>query len=109
MKIHKIRNVDINVCSKEQKIAANLAWHYHSWLGRKFREFQGTEAEKCNAIADIRDRMIEDFKSNYSTKGLDMDAVFVALNQGLRAYIERPSAKIYADYAEIGRDFPIPY
>ena len=107
MKLHKIRNVNLEECSKEQKIAANLAWCAHSWYSC-YRELT-VEFQKSNAIADIRDDMIKHFKEHYSIKGLDMDAVFVALNQGLKTYMDRPSAKIYADYAEIGRDFPIPY
>lgn len=105
MKLHKIKNVDLNSCSKEQKIAANIAWYAHSWYS-DYRLFTTPEG-KTEYINYVIDNMIEHYENHYSTKNICMDYVRIALNYGLPAYMEKTSAKIYCSYSDIGADFPV--
>lgn len=52
MKCRKIHNVDISVCSCEQKIAYNFAFMWYS-TGKKILQSAVTEEEKQNGIAEI--------------------------------------------------------
>lgn len=105
MKLHKIKNVDLNECSKEQKTAANIAWYAHSWYS-DYRLFTTSEG-KTEYINYVIDNMIEHYENHYSTKNICIDYVRLALNYGLPGYMEKSSAKIYTSYSEIGKDFPV--
>lgn len=105
MKLHKIRNIDLSECSKEQKIAANIAWYAHGWYS-EYRTIE-TKEGKENYISLVINEMIEHYEKHYSTNNLSMEYVRIALNFGLPGYMEKSSPKIYTSYSEIGKDFPV--
>jgi predicted RNase H-like nuclease len=108
MKTHKIRNVEKDVCCAEEMIAYNLSFRAHISYGDKFRgyinEKEPIEIEICNTVSEIRDRLIEDYRRDGSKK-YNIDAIFVALNSGLRAYLTKPF--IATEYLQVGETFKI--
>ena len=106
MTYHKIRNVDLKVCTAEQKIAYNLAFSYSKLFidEEKFIklpfEFQKRDVIH-NAVRAIMQFFPKDSK-------YDIDLVFCALNAGLQNYIESTTS-ILSSYAEIGKMFPALY
>ena len=106
MKTRKIRNVAKEVCTAEQKIAYNLAFRAHISFGDKYRTAT-SGVDKSNIFVTARDIEIAAFKRECGDKKYNIDAIFVALNQGLKDYLSKPF--IATDYAEIGKAFPIPY
>lgn len=98
MKYHKIRNVDLTVCTAEQKIAYNLAWQYRDYvLSGKFSSY----AEAAQELSNIYKRT-EKKPGQY-----DIDSIFCALNAGLEEYCKRPF--IACSYSEVGKAFPAHY
>lgn len=106
MKTRKIRNVAKEVCTAEQKIAYNMAFRAHISYGDQYKAAY-SNVDKSQIVFKIRDSLIDAFKRDYDTKAYNLDVIFVALNQGLRNYLEKPF--IATDYEEIGKAFPIPY
>lgn len=104
MKPHKIRNVDIKVCSAEQKIAYNMAFSDYTHIERVQREY--TQAAASEAAARLRDIHIDELKRN-NTK-YDIDVIFCAYNVGIWDYITAPY-HILGSYEDIGKMFPIEY
>lgn len=88
MKLHKIRNIDINICSAEQKIAYNFAFAGYSWAD-------------LEQVLENLTRYREQYRGNY-----DSDAIAEALRNGYEAY-KSGAAHIFASYEEIGKAFPI--
>lgn len=108
MKCHKIRGVEKSVCTAEQKIAYNLAFRAHISFGDEYKKLH-TSVAKSEALSKIRDMQLKNFKSSYDYKPgkFNEDAIFCALNAGLKNYIEMPF--IATDYGKIGEAFPIVY
>lgn len=94
MKYHKIRNVPMNVCTAEQKIAYNIAFAHY--------EIAGT----YHSYAEAAQNFVSWCKD--SIKNYDIDAVFCALNAGLENYC-KAKYRILSSYEEIGRMFPANY
>jgi hypothetical protein len=111
IKVRKLRNVEKSVCCQEQKFAYNIAFRCHISFGDNYKKQMDnvTEAEKNKAIFEMRDFYLntDEVKRGLEKLKLNKDAVFIALNQGLRDYIEHPF--IATDYKEIGERFAIPY
>ena len=107
IKVHKIRGIDMAVCTAEQKIAYNLAFaNYYDYRDT----FLGlpTEMAKSEAVTELRDNWLRLYRMscNYTGK-YNEDAIAVALNQGIRSYMEKPF--IASDYSQIGDCFKLPY
>lgn len=100
MAAHKIRRVALDTCTVEQKIAYNMAFRAEVRWGDKFRALP-TAAAKSDATAKIRDFMLHELDCKPGK--YDEDLIFIALNKGLRNYLERPF--IAADYDTIGGTF----
>lgn len=88
MKLHKIRNIDINICSAEQKIAYNFAFAGYCW------------ADLEQVLKNLA-RYREQFRGKY-----DCDAIAEALRNGYEAY-KSGAARIFTSYEEVGKAFPI--
>lgn len=104
MKCYKIKNVDKAVCTVEQKLAYNIAFRCHISYTDKYKACE-TEIQRNELVTSLRDLYMgymKEKKVKYNP-----DALFVALNQGLKNYIEHPF--IATDYEQIGKAFPIPY
>ena len=106
MKCYKIRGIDKNVCCVEQKLAYNIAFHCHISYGDLYRN-ANTEIQRNELLIEMRDTHIKRLEELKSNKKYNPDALFVALNNGLRKYIEHPF--IAFDYECIGKAFAIPY
>lgn len=112
MKYHKIRNVPMDVCTAEQKLAYNVAFRCHISFGDKIRSVIDAgypEMDIADLVFQARDIMLNFLREDLEkhNKKYDIDAVFCALNAGLRAYIEHPH--IYSNYEDIGKAFPAYY
>ena len=111
MKYHKIRNVPLDVCTVEQKIAYNLAFRAHV----SFQEDYNA-ARKLSGVCrmDVVDKIVKCEMENYKMVCCDgkrniynTDAIFCALRAGLDGYLAKPF--VAADYDEIGKAFPANY
>lgn len=108
MKYHKIRGVDLSVCTAEQKIAYNLAFSHTARFRDNYNALP-TAAAKAQAVRDITGKLIEWYRAGYSYKPgkYDEDAIFSALLAGLDGYLVRPF--IAGSYGDIGNAFPALY
>ena len=109
MKYHKIRNVEMNVCTAEQKIAYNLAFSWRD-LVKNVYNANDTAMNKNACITDAVHKMIECYQRGYDYKPnkYDIDAIFCALIYGLEDYINSDFG-ILSSYEEIGKAFPANY
>lgn len=105
MKTYKITGVAKDVCCVEQMLAYNIAFRIHINHDRDFEQCT-TAAEKDILVKKYRD-MYMGFLANESKRKYNPDALFVALNHGLKKYIDK--FFIASDYETVGRAFPIPY
>lgn len=108
MKYTKIRNIPLDVCTAEQKIAYNLAFRAHISFQDKFNTLkaeQKFETVISEFISDIIRFEIKEYSQNYTIGNID--AIFSALNAGLRNYFEKPF--IASNYDDIGKAFPANY
>lgn len=109
LKYHKIRGVNMDVCTAEQKIAYNIAFRLEISYGDIFRK-HGTlsEAAKAEAIARYIQKGMRDYTLANENSRYNVDAIFAALNAGLKNYLES-SHHILTSYAEVGEAFPANY
>lgn len=113
MKYHKIRGVDLHVCTAEQKIAYNLAWRANLRCGERFRECLHlvTLAEAKSSALKLAREMFDEYRASYDYQrnpGKYTDsAIFGALLAGLYDYLCKPF--IATDYKNIGKAFPARY
>ena len=100
MKYHKIRGVDLAVCTAEQKIAYNLAFANYDIV---------LHSGRFANLAEAAQWIVSLYKSSYSyvPGKFDIDAIFCALNAGLESYCKKPF--IASNYEEIGNAFPAHY
>lgn len=114
MKYHKIRNVPLNVCTAEAKIAYNLASTYATEYRNVYRE-HASEVSRI-AISDFVSeavnwcvKMWKDGNTYQSTPDkYDIDTIFCCLNAGMENYFKSDYA-ILSSYEEIGKIFPSLY
>ena len=108
IKTHKIYGVPKAICTAEQMIAYNLTFAYHDLFKAEFLSLP-TEAAKSQAIADMRNKWLKWYRNAYTYKPgkYNEDAIFIALNNGIRRYMEKPF--IACDYDIVGEVFTIPY
>lgn len=109
MTYHKIRNIEKNICTAEQKIAYNLAFSWRNFVKRVYNA-NDTAMNKNACITDAVHTMIECYQQGYDYKPnkYDIDAIFCALMYGLEDYINR-DIEILTSYEEIGKAFPANY
>ena len=106
---HKIKNVSMEVCTAEQKIAYNLAFSNYSWI-KKYYDKAPTEICKSEIMSEGILKMLENYKLSWGYKEgrYNEDAIFCCLNAGFRDYING-NIHIFASYEEIGKTFPAHY
>ena len=108
MNYHKIRGVPINVCACEQKIAYNIAFGV-CVNGREAYRKAKEVSEICASdfVLQLRDEGMKRWTYNAQHDRYDEDAIFAALNAGLRNYLE--NYFIASGYEQIGKAFPALY
>ena len=106
LKCRKIRGIDKNVCTCEQKIAYNYAF---AWKDTYLRRTKGTELAilKSIALSEIIDFIVKDIKRNEKMQKYNIDAIIISFRNGFLSYCEKPF--IPTDYNIIGEVFNIPY
>ena len=109
MKYHKIRGIDLNVCTAEQKIAYNLAFRAHITFEETYKKAVTVSAIcASDALEQIIDFEMNAFRSSYSYTGkFNEDAIKSALRAGLSDYLLH--FHLYSTYEEIGKAFPAYY
>lgn len=106
LKCKKIRNVEKEVCTAEQKIAYNYAFQWYD-IGRKILKTDIAEVGKFSAFADIENNVIKSIKEHKLDGNYNIDAIIIAFRNGFRNYCE--NYFIATDYKQIGEMFAIPY
>ena len=103
-KQHKIRNVDKQVCTAEQKLAYNFAWYWKRHMKRLYAECK-TAINKDEVEQAMVRKCIEEFKD---TK-YNLDAIVHIFRLNIRNYVENEKSGIAWSYEEVGRMFPCGY
>ena len=114
MKYHKIRNVPLEVCTAEAKIAYNLASTYATEYRNAYKK--NTSNISRIAVSDLVSetvnwciKMWKDGEPHQTTPDkYDIDAIFCCLNAGMENYF-KSDYTILSDYKEIGKIFPSLY
>ncbi len=106
LKCKKIRGVEKSICTAEQKIAYNYAFANYINYDDEYKACT-TEMTKSEILMQIRDCAIKDMTRREDMKKYNIDAVFVALNNGLKPYFDK--FFIASDYSLIGEIFKVPY
>lgn len=114
MKYHKIRNVPLEVCTAEAKIAYNLAfantWDYREEYKKNANSCSRTEVSKfvTEAIAWCMKMLECSWDYQKILNKYDIDAIFCCLNAGMENYL-KSKCDVLSSYAEIGKTFPSLY
>lgn len=114
MKYHKIRNIPLEVCTAEAKIAYNLAFLYATEYRNAYKK-NASNALKI-VVSDLVSkavnwcmRMWKDGNTYRTTPDkYDIDSIFCCLNAGMGNYFKSDYA-ILSSYEEIGKTFPSLY
>ena len=110
MKYHKIRNVPMEVCTAEQKIASNIAFRLHINYQDDYDKVKGyPEIVVSDAINQLVTAGVKLYTTAYEYKPgkYNLDAIASALRAGLREYMDKP--QIFTMYSQIGKAFPAYY
>lgn len=106
MKMHKIRGVDKEICTAEQKIAYNYAFRYRNIMER-IRDSDTTAMAKEESYQQVVDWVIRGVKDNGIDKKYNIDAIVHCFRNGIKNYLNRFS--IITSYEEIGKTFECLY
>lgn len=108
LKYRKIRGIDKEICTCEQKIAYNMAFQNHISFQENFNA--ANEIGGMCLSSFISDLINLDRKEICETSGMgkyNLDAIISALRAGLKEYLSKPF--IASDYEQIGKCFPAYY
>ena len=110
MKYHKIRNVPMNVCTAEQKIAYNIAWRVYLSFDREYNAARNVSRICASEVAmQARDFYFGEWMTEYAEKSrYNNDAILAALNAGLENYLAA-ERHVLGSYEEVGSAFPANY
>lgn len=109
MQYHKIKNIPLEECSAEQKIAYNLAFSNYDLFLKEYNRLP-IQFQKSELIAQAIKKMLELYQLGYDYKQgkYNEDAIFCALNAGFENYL-KAKHHILTSYENIGRMFPAHY
>ena len=107
MKYHKIKNVPLNICTAEQKIAYNLAFS-NVHIFKKAYDLSPMQFQKSEVIHDAVNFCLRMWSYNKNVSKYDIDAIFCALNAGIEEYIKK-GCPILASYEDISKMFKAYY
>ena len=104
MKYHKMKNIPLEVCTAEQKIAYNLAWYYGKNFIKKYKSAP-CAFQKDEVLQETVQFLMHLYNTDNETKGkYDIDAIFCALNAGIKKFFDS-NGPILSGYEEIGEMF----
>lgn len=106
LKCRKIRGIDKNVCTCEQKIAYNYAFAWVDTYKRRVNNLISA-IDKSIVFQDIINFIIKDIDSKEEMKKYNIDAIIISFRNGFLSYCENPF--VATDYSIIGEVFNIPY
>lgn len=108
MKYHKIRNVPIEVCTVEQKVAYNEAFSAYINFGETWKKCK-TGLQRSDLVSQIVSYSIEKYKrmDDKFKSRCDIDSFSSSLRFGLEQYMD--NYFIATSYKEIGECFPALY
>ena len=109
MKYHKIKNIPLDVCTAEQKIAYNLAFSNYALFEKQYHALP-MHFQKRDLISYAVHKMIDMYKCGYDyiDGKYNIDAIFSALNAGFENYL-CADYHILTSYKDIGNMFPANY
>lgn len=107
MKYHKIKNVPLNICTCEQKIAYNLAFS-NAHIFKKAYNLSFTGIQKSEVVREAVSFCMRMWEYNEKASKYNTDAIFCALNAGIESYIAN-NCPILATYEDIGKMFEAHY
>lgn len=114
MKYHKIRNIPLDVCTCEAKIAYNLAFLYATEYRNAYKK-NATNISKIavsELVSEAVNWCIKMWKNGepYQTTPdkYNIDLIFCCLNAGMENYFKSDYA-ILSTYEEVGKTFPSLY
>ena len=112
LKYHKIKNVPLEVCTAEQKVAYNIAFAVHINYQDKYDKAKAISSICADdVVRDIILMEVQNFKKGMEEglyKGhFDIDAIQACLNAGLVDYLDH--FFIAWEYEQIGKAFPAHY
>ena len=109
MKYHKIKNVPLDVCTAEQKIAYNYAFSFRDQINRQISTCK-SELQRSDVFTYYVFFVQDLIKNNDQIiKRYNIDAIICAFRAGIRGYINLPGAGIFTSYSDIGTCFPAAY
>lgn len=114
MKYHKIRNVPLDICTGEAKIAYNLAFAYATDYRSEYKKNAANVSKIAvsELVSEAVDWCMKMWKSGntYQTtpNKFNIDLIFCCLNAGMENYFKGDYA-ILSSYEEIGKTFPSLY
>lgn len=107
---HKIKGIDKSICTAEQKIAYEIAFRLHISYQDRWNELRSrkvAESVMSHAISDLIGEGMGMFDRSKWSARMNKDAVFCALNAGLKNYLDK--FFIATSYEQIGLAFPASY
>lgn len=111
LKYHKIKNIPLEVCTAEQKIAYNLAFSNISIIEKTYNKCM-TGIQKSSVVSEAVNLCMNQWANSYDyesrQKKYNIDAIFSALMAGMERYINE-KYHILNSYEEIGKMFPANY
>ena len=106
-KVKKIRNVDIDICCAEQKIAYNYAFSYYDIFWKKYQNAQNT-AHKEEITQQAVDFVLKDIECiDKTVSKYNVDVIIIAFRNGFENYCNLKH-HILNSYEEVGTLFKIP-
>lgn len=107
MKYTAIPGIKKEVCTAEQKIAANLAIRYRYIIKSAYDD--ATSGIQKNEIIRAAVRgLCSSFSRDYPNSTYNIDAIFCALGAGLENFI-KDSCVGFTDFESVGKAFPALY
>lgn len=106
--LHKLRNVDLKVCSLEQMMAYNIAFGLHLTYQQEYDNVlrNGTCVAVSEGLSKMIQKSLADFQRDHSNRRINIDAVFCALNAGLKKYFEAKT-HVFTRYEQVGEMFSL--
>lgn len=109
MKLHKIRNVALEECCAEQKIAYNIAFRCDTTCGHRYNELLKEDPEAAAALLEeVKEIHLGSWDRDYASysRKYDRDVIVACLEAGLANYLK--NFFIATRYEQIGKAFPLP-
>ena len=104
MKLTAIPGVKKEVCTAEQKIAYELAWHYKDQIKAAYDKCV-LGCDKNNVIRTAVRELTNVFEREHPSHKYNIDAIYCALGS-LEGYINGGGKTLWS-YREIGEAFPV--